>query len=199
MLWELQLTLQLIREWSPLSSRVIVYRKPALVIFAWGGIVTLTVGFTVAAFLPRPSTGSFFAAVVSTLLVYCIWLVGWHSAVHMERDEVTVDNLLVRHVIPRSELADIGVGNGLVFRLRDGRRIGSVMFGGSVIGAILGYRYTRRVAARMTAAWDDMGAGSPERGVVGTSYRRLTGFSPWPPLAIWVVMESIASISVLVK
>jgi hypothetical protein len=118
--------------------------------------------------------------------------------VRLGRDGVIVDNLLVRHVIPWGELVEIYVGNGLVFRLRDGQRIGSMVYGGSVLGAVLGYRYTRRVAARMNAARQEILAGSaaasPESG-----YRRMLGFSPWPPLIILVIMEAITSLSLFLK
>jgi hypothetical protein len=180
-------------------SAVITFRKPALTVFAWIGMSIVTTGYAVAAILPKPSTGTFIAAVVFALFVYVMWLVGGHSAVRMGQDGVIVDNLLARHVIPWGELAEIDVGNGLVFRLRGGGHIGSVMFGGSVIGALLGYRYTRSVAERMNAAREEILHQLGPRPVTGGGYRRVLGFSPWPPLAIVAVMEAIASLSVLVK
>jgi hypothetical protein len=44
-----------------------------------------------------------------------------HSAVRLGREGAIVDNLLVRHVIRWGELVEIYVGDGLVFRLRDGQ------------------------------------------------------------------------------
>jgi len=120
----------------------------------------------------------------------------------MSGDRLIVDNLLARHVIPWDQLAEIGVGNGLEFRLRDGRKIGSVMYGGSVIGALFGYRYTRSVATRMNTARSKIHSQPPQPSAPDDSYRRVVGFSPYPPLVILAVMEAIAaiaSLSVLVK
>jgi hypothetical protein len=130
--------------------------------------------------------------------VYIIWLIGGHSAVRLGRNGIFVDNLLVRHVIPWGELSEIGVQGGLIFRLRDGQRIGSVMYGGSVMGALLGYRYTRGVAERMRAARAELLAGAPEP-LPSADYVRRIAFSPWPPLVILAVMEAIAALSLLAK
>lgn len=173
------------------------FRKPALSVFATAALAIPVIGMAVA--VAKDVQDLWAAAIIFSLFAYLFWLVGWHSAVRLGRDGVIVDNLLVRHVIPWEELAEIGVAGGLVFRLRDGQRIGSVMFGGSVIGEILGYRYTRSVAARMNAERDDILAHRGEDHRTGNGYRRLAGFSVWPPLAILAVMEAIASLSLLAK
>jgi hypothetical protein len=179
------------------DAKAITFRKPALSVFASADLaVAVTVMAVVVA---KHARDLFTGAIVVSLFAYLFWLVGWHSAVRLVRNGVIVDNLLVRHVIPWGELEEIRIGHGLVFRLRDGQQIGSVMYGGSVIGAILGYRYTRKVAARMNAAWDGTRAGSPELAAPGDSYRRVSGFSAWPPLVILAVMEAIVSLSLLVK
>lgn len=174
-------------------GKAMVFRKRSLSLFALGGAVGMAIVWGVAASVSHGG-GTFVAALIFAAGDYVLWLLGGHSAVRLGRDGVIVDNLLVRHVIPWGELAEIYVDNGLVFRLRDGQRIGSIMYGGSVLGAVLGYRGTRRVAARMDAARQEMPAGSaaasPESG-----YRRVLGFSPWPPLLILVIMEAITSLS----
>ena len=173
------------------------FRKAALSVFASAGIAVAVTGM--AAMVANDVQDLFAAAVVVSLFAYLFWLVGWHSAVRLGRDGVIVDNLLARHVIPWGQLAEIGVGNGLEFRLRDRQRIGSIMYGGSVIGAILGYRYTRSAAARMNAPRDDVRARYPGQCVPGAGYRRVAGFSAWPPLVILAVMEAVASLSLLAK
>lgn len=133
-----------------------------------------------------------------SVFVYFFWLLGWHSKVRVDRAGVVVDNLLVRHVIPWGELSEIGVGYGLFFRLRDGGQIGSIMYGGSVAGTLLRYRYTRKVAGRMRAAREELLAGMAEL-PPSDGYVQRIGFSPWPPLVILALMEAIASLSLLVK
>lgn len=175
----------------------VIFRKRGLSAFASAGIAIVVSGIVVMAV--HGVRDLFAGAVGFSLFAYAFWLVGWHSAVRVDRSGVTVDNMLVRHVIPWDQLTEIGVGNGLVFVLRDGRKIGSVMYGGSVIGALLGYRYTRGVAARMNAAWDKVLEESSPPSALGGSYRRVVGFSPWPPLAILAVMDAIAALSLLAK
>jgi hypothetical protein len=175
----------------------ITFRKPALSVFPSVGILVVVAGM--AAMAANGVRDLFAGAAGFSLFAYLFWLVGWQSAVRMGQNGVIVDNLLVRHVIPWGQLEEIGVRNGLVFRLRDGQQVGSVMYGGSVIGAILGYRNTRKVVARMNAARDDIRVGSSERSVPDGGYRRETGFTPWPPLVILAVMEGIATLSLAAK
>jgi hypothetical protein len=177
-------------------TKHMTFRKPALTLFASIGITVVGTGFVLAAVLPKPSKGTLGAAVLFSSFVYVIWLVGWHSAVRLNGQGVIVDNLLARHVIPWSQLTEIGVGNGLMFKLCDGTSVGSVTYGGSVLGALFGYRYTAGVAARMTAARAQILSGTAHR-PDGGAYRRVIGFSPWPPLVILAVMEAIAALSLL--
>lgn len=177
------------------NSEIATFRKPVLEVFGCVGILALTGIFIAAALLPSPGPGSFFGALIFAAMIYAFWLVGIHSAVRISHSGVIVDNMLVRHVIPWGELGEIRVRYGLEFALRDGRRIGSVMYGGSVIGALLGYRYTRGVAARMTAAGRALEGGPGVAAAAGGTYRRVSGFSAWPPLAILMAAELIALIS----
>jgi hypothetical protein len=178
-----------------MTLTVQTFRKWALSAYAGVGFAT-AVGIVFAAVLKHAS-GLFYGAPFIALFAYGFWLLGWHSAVRVDRDGVIVDNLLVQHVIPWGELSEIGVGNGLFFRLRDGRMVGSIMYGGSVMGALLGYRYTRKVAARMRAARDELLAGTAEL-PPSDGYVQRIGFSPWPPLVIVALMEAIASLSLLI-
>jgi hypothetical protein len=170
------------------------FRKWALTAFAGAGFA-LAAGIMFAVVISH-ARDLFYGAPFIALFAYGFWLLGWHSAVRLDRERLIVDNLLVRHVIPWGELSEIGVGNGLFFRLRDGRQIGSIMYGGSVIGALLRYRYTRQVAARMRAARDELLAGASEL-PPSDGYIQRISFSPWPPLLILALMEAIASLSLL--
>ena len=116
----------------------------------------------------------------------------------MDQGGVIVDNLLIRHMIPWEELSEIKVGYGLVFLLRDGRKVGSIMYGGSVAGEVLGYRYTSRVADRMRAARQELLAGSAKPPASG-EYAQRIGFSPWPPLALLAPLEALAALSWLAR
>ncbi len=175
----------------------VTFRKWWMSAFASLGAAGTAAVFTVAVILDFNSS-VFFGALIISSLVYFFWLIGWHSKVRIDPSGVMVDNLLIRHVIPWGELSEIGGGNGLFFQLRNGQRIGSIMYGGSVIGALLGYRYTRKVATRMRAAREDLLAGTsalpPSDG-----YVRRAAFSARPPLLILAVMEAMALLSLLAR
>src|SRR5258708_34153952 len=140
MLCQLQLAVHLTRRRDPVTgdTDAMTFRKAALSVFASAGIAVAVA--VMAAMVANDVQDLFAGAIVVSLFAYLFWLVGWHSAVRLSRNGVSVDNLLLRHVIPWDELAEIGVGNGLVFRLRDGTRIGSVMYGGSGDRGDLGER-----------------------------------------------------------
>src|ERR1700692_792812 len=117
------------------TSGAKTFRNWALSGFASVGMAV--VGVSMVIMVTHGVNDLFAGAIIFSLFVYFFWLLGWHSAVRLDREQVIVDNLLVRHVIPWGELSEIGVGNGLFFRLRDGRIVGSIMYGGSVMGALL--------------------------------------------------------------
>jgi hypothetical protein len=175
-----------------LTQQVRTFRKAAFSLFGAGCAGLTIVLVLILDFMPV--RGMLGGAVIFAAFLYLFWLVGWHSKVRMDSAGVVVDNLLVRHVIPWAALAKIDVDYGLDFRLRDGRKIGSITYGGSVAGSLLGYKYTRAVAARMREAQKELqGTAEPAAG----SYVRRSGFSPWPPLACVAIMEAVASLSLL--
>lgn len=171
-----------------------VFRKAAFLVFAFAGSMILIVSLPILAahHVHDLLTG----AIGFSAFVYLFWLLGWHSAVRLGRNGIVVDNLLVRHVIPWDPLESIGVSYGLVIRLRDGMKICPLMYGGSVLGQVLGYRYTRKVAARMNAVKEELQARVPQA-EPAARYQRRSGFSPWPPLVIVAIMEAIAGLSML--
>ena len=175
------------------GASVVVFRKPSLTTFAVLGMLVLTIGVIAGALKPHDH-GVMFGAVPLSLIVYILWLVA-SSGVRIDSRGITVHNLLMRHVVPWHELAEITAANGLIIRLRDETEIGSIMYGGSLLGALFGTPFTHRACARMNAKRREiLAAATPGEG--GT-YRRSIHFSPWPPLVILVVLEALASLSLL--
>jgi hypothetical protein len=173
------------------------YRKPPLTAACLAGDAFFIGGFVYVAFdVPQP--GLFGVAVIFTGLTYLLWLVGWHSAIQLGQSGVVVDNGLTRHEIAWRELSDIGIGYGLTFRLRNGTEVRSVMFGGSVMGAIIGYRYTESIAKKMRQYRKELLVDdSEESALIG--YRSGVHI-PWLPLlTILVAFEIIAAIAVIAK
>lgn len=162
---------------------------------ASGGVAAFVV-----AVVASPNPSDMFGAVVISSFVYLLWLVGWHSAIRIGPEGVIVDNLAVRHVVPWRDLAEIRVTSGLEFLLRNGDNIKSVMFGGSVVGHLLGYRYTNNVASRMRAARDKELAQASARAMpIWAGYHRQIHVSPWPPPTILAALEAAAVLGVALR
>lgn len=87
-----------------------------------------------------------------SVMVYGLWLLGWHSSVRIRADELVVDNLAKRYRVPWEAFAEFAVEEGLEVRLKNRSVIGSIAFGGSLIGSLLGYGHTNRVCQKMDAA-----------------------------------------------
>lgn len=174
-----------------------VFRKPALTLFAACGFALMTGGFI--AVLVNKTQGIFGGAVIFAAFAYFFWLIGWQSAVRIRSSGIVVDNLLVRHCASWQEISEIQAGNGLEIRLRDGRRLGSLTFGGSIIGLVTGYRYTRAIAAKMRTARDELTPSETGSSSGLAPYSRRINFSIVPPVVILVIMEGIAAFSLLQK
>lgn len=179
-----------------MRTREIVFRKMAICVPATLAGIGVYATFVAAAF-SNPNTSDVLGAFIMSAFVYFFWLVGWHSAVRIDVIGIRVDNFLVRHCIPWEELVDIAVGNGVEFRLRDGEKVFSLMYGGSLMGKILGYKHTRRVAVRMCAARQEMLTMVREAREPLT-YSSRFHVSPWPPLVIFAAMELIAVLALTI-
>lgn len=173
-----------------------VFRKTSLTAFAWLMMLVLAIIVLVLALRPGGAVSDiFFGTIIFAIGTYVLWLVA-SSAVRINREGVIVDNFLLRHVIPWQQLSGIAIGYGLEIRLRDGAKIGSIMYGGSLLGALTGNRLAGQACARMNAKRKEiLSSGIPPEG--NGPYRRVINFSPWPPLIILAVLEGIASLSLL--
>lgn len=110
-----------------------------------------------------------------------------------------VDNLTVRHAIPWSALEAIEASGGIRFRLRDGTSVASLMYGGSFAGALSGYPYLRRVAARMSTTQAELSPGEPGTLPGHAGARDSWYVSPWPPLLIVSALELVAVLALLTR
>jgi len=181
-----------------MKKREYTFRKGALCVTASLACIGVFIAFTIGAV--SDANGSFiFGAFVLSLFMYFFWLLGWQSAVRIDSYGVRVDNLLFRHYIPWGDLADIGVGGGLEFRLCNGGKVFSLMYGGSIIGQVLGDRYTKRVAARMRAACQDVSAKADAEVGEPLAYNSRFYMEPWPPVVILVAMELVAVLGLVTR
>lgn len=181
-----------------MKRREVRFRKVGLCVAASLAGAAMLVVWMVAAF-SNPGLSDMPGAVIFSVFIYFFWLVGWQSAVRMDSVGIRVDNFLVRHYIPWGELADIVVGNGLEFRLRNGDKVHSLMYGGSIIGQAMGYSYTRGVASRMQAARQEMLPEACGESSEPVAYHSRFYMAPWPPMVILAVTELIAVLALATK
>jgi hypothetical protein len=86
-----------------------------------------------------------FGSFIVTLFVVFFWALGWHSAIRFTATHVSVTNVLIITTVAWADVTDVTIaGDGLTIRLRDGKTLGSIQFGGSLIGAFTGYLTHRR-------------------------------------------------------
>jgi Bacterial PH domain len=142
--------------------------------------------------LARPAVGTAVGAAVVSCVLWVLWLLGWWSKVVIGPDGVTVDNVILRHVIPWEQLRDIRAAGGLTFELTDGTGVGSASYGGSLAGALTGWRGIRRVREQMLASRPVRAADSApphhER-------RSRVKIAWWPLVAYLVPLEAVSIIS----
>lgn len=196
MLRKLQLALQVITPGGEekelaLQRQEFVFRKTYLSVLSLTGAAVFLAVFIVGV-LSSPNASDMFGAVVISFFIYILWLLGWRSAVRLNKSGITIDNFLVRHVIPWADLSQIGVENGLQFRLRDGQSVGSLVYGGALIGQLLGYKYTQRVADKMESIRNQLATGARDISSDCRGYSHKFHVALLEPLAILVILEAFS-------
>jgi hypothetical protein len=172
-----------------------VFRKAYLTAFATLVMLGLSVILAFAAY--NQVDGIYVGAFVFGISIYAIWLVGWHSSIRVNDRDVTIDNVFVRHVVPLADVSSINVEQGLSVKVSDGSEIVSVMFGGSVIGEILRYRYTQKMSRRIESEIQRRRAHIPKSTELMVAHRKRI-YIPWIPLLAIVVSAEMIGLLVSV-
>lgn len=146
-------------------------------------VVIVSIGVTV---LPRPGEhGAFVGGAVPSGVAWLLWVLGWWTKVAVSPDGVVIDNVIVRHVISAAQFDRFVLDYGTWVRAKDGRRFYLFGYGGSLLGAITGYRSQRRVLARMeTAAAMIANNADPY-----ARYRICVKIPWWPLPALLILLE----------
>ena len=173
----------------------LVFRKP--LIYGLSAIAAAgCFAFFIVTIVSRPTAQDFPGALIFSAFVYFFWLVGWQSSVRVVSAGVIVDNLLSRSFIPWRDISEIKGGNGLLIVTHSRERIGSLMYGGSIIGMLTGSRQSRAVASKIKDAQEKlMAAGGPNDNVGGQTFRSVVNFQIWPFLIPLAAMELITGVS----
>jgi hypothetical protein len=172
-----------------------VFRKPLFY-----GVAAIAVAGCFATFVveavSKPNGSTFFGAVIISAFIYFFWLIGWQSSVRVADGGVVVDNLFTRHSIPWRDLSEVKGGNGLLLVTCGGERIGSLMYGGSIIGMFTGSRQSRAVASKIKSAQARAAAaGGPDDALYDQNYRSRVNFQAWPFVIPLAAMELVAGLS----
>ena len=122
-------------------------------------------------------------------------MLGSQSAVAVGNAGVIVDNLLFRKSIHWRYVSGIRAGNGLLILTSGGEKISSLMYGGSVVGAITGDRQARAVAIKIRRAQARAQAGSWNGEGSVDKYHSGLNFRPLPPVMILAVTKIVAGVS----
>jgi hypothetical protein len=136
-------------------------------------------------------------AVVSALL-WGIWVASCQSKVVIGPGGITVDSLFLRRFIPWDQFTGINADGGLSFELKDGTEISTISHGGSLLGAVTGYRGLQRVRNQMLAACAKYRSTQPDGGQVarhGHEPVRQVRVAWWPLLAYLGPLEAVAIIA----
>ncbi|MFD3562528.1 hypothetical protein ACFWVU_23055 [Streptomyces sp. NPDC058686] len=118
-----------------------VLRRPA---YVWLPVTGAIVTYAFAALLIGPLDVEPQAAFLLGGVAIFFWALGWNSAIRSTADYVTMTNFLVTSTVAWIDVAQVTVEDGLTVTLRDGRTIGSIAFGSSLLGTFTGYRTHQR-------------------------------------------------------
>ena len=174
-----------------------VFRKPLLFWIATIVIAGCFSIFVVAAVsTPKPNGSAFFGAVILSVFVYFFYLLGWQTCVRVVAAGVIVDNLWSRNFIPWHEISRVESRSGLLIVTRGDQRIGSLAYGGSIIGLFTGNRQARAVAGKIVSAQHGAVAdGESNDGHANQSYSSGINFRALALVIPLAAMELVAGLS----
>lgn len=168
------------------GDRVVFRHRGMVVAFVLGSAFLLLLSPLAWA---QADAGNVVGVAVMSAVLWFVWAVGWGSKVVISEPGVVVVNGFVRHELPWPVFGDFEVDGGLTVARADGSELGVLSYGGSLAGAMNGYRMMTRTRDEMAAACDRfrVAAGTSEGG-----YRRRITTS-WPVLVIYLaVLEGLA-------
>jgi hypothetical protein len=145
-----------------------------------GEAIIFLLGFTGAvATADRIIDRAFFGA-IAALGMWAIACAGIFPRIRVIQDFLVVDNGLVQHLIPWSEIKRIDVNDGLVVVLKgQPEDIGVFGFSGSLIASITGYRKANRVADKIRSYLKENGKFRGDKQVVHKVKLRIPTLVSW--------------------
>ncbi|MEZ0077456.1 hypothetical protein [Planotetraspora sp. GP83] len=170
----------------------VVTRKPiaiVLTVLVPGALAVYGLGATLGTGLVHNLADALVFSLILGGSSFVIWLLAWHSKIRATPDALFVDNFLVVHEVPWPQVKEIVLENGILVVLDDDTVIGSLQFGGSVLGGITGYRTFRRPLRRLQQAL----ATYKHAGTTEACERRTYVKFPWIAALAWFLLYAIPS------
>jgi hypothetical protein len=175
------------------------YRLNSKTVFRHGGVAGSTIVATLilvpvaASALHSVTNGNTVGAAVSAVCLWLIWQGGLWSKVVISQRGITIDSFFVRRQISWEQLSGIGADGGLRFQLEDGTEVGTMIYGGSLIGALTQYRGIRRTRDKMLTACNRYRAMITDGELSHHHEHRLQLRAAWWVLLVYIALfESIA-------
>ncbi|MGP8300455.1 hypothetical protein ACTPOK_21520 [Streptomyces inhibens] len=112
--------------------------------YVWLPVTCAIASYAFASLLIGPLHVEPLAAFLLGGMSIFFWALGWDSAIRITADCVSITNFLVTSTVAWNDVARVTADDGLIIALRDGRTVGSVAFGSSLLGTFTGYRTYQR-------------------------------------------------------
>ncbi|MFJ9177111.1 hypothetical protein [Streptomyces sp. NPDC102360] len=136
-------------------------RRP---LFTWfpvtAGGVFYASAVGVAALMPQAGCAP---PLLVTAMALFFWALGWNSTVRITPTHVSITNVVVTTTVAWRDVEQVTMDDGIGIHLRDGHEIGSIAFGGSLIGVFTRYPSHRRAYRLLQDAHRGAGRGRRPR------------------------------------
>ncbi|MBD3142607.1 hypothetical protein [Microbispora bryophytorum] len=178
---------------SEREKKRVVARKPVaivLTVLVPGALALMGMYAILEAAIIRSLADALVFSLILGESSFVIWLLAWHSKIRATPRGLFVDNFLVVHEIPWHHVKDIVLENGILVVLDDDTVIGSLQFGGSVLGGITGYPTFRRPLRRLQQALANYKDNGEHEAREKKTYVRF----PWIAALAWFLLYAIPSL-----
>jgi hypothetical protein len=118
-----------------------VFRRP---VYVWFPVAAAIASYVCAVLIAGPWDEEPAAAFAVAGIAIFFWALGWDSAIRSTGTHVSFTNFLVTATVAWTDVEKVDMRDGLTIVLRDGREMGSVAFGSSLLGAFTGYTTHQR-------------------------------------------------------
>jgi hypothetical protein len=141
----------------------IAVRRASFAFFPLAAMILTWAGFSVL-FLTVHAEGAATGVGVGAGLMTIFWIFGWHDAIRYTEDYVSVTNLIFTTKASWTDVVEVAPTGELSVLLWNRERLGSIQFGGSLIGAFTKYPSHRNARETLRRAHSKAVSAEPAGG-----------------------------------